>query len=61
MSKKILVAYASKYGSTTEIANKIGEVLTQAGHQVDVLSADQVKGLSAYQAIVLGSAVYYGR
>lgn len=61
MSKKILVAYASKYGSTTQIAKKIAEVLTQAGHNVDILSADQPKDISAYQAVILGSAVYYGR
>jgi len=27
MDKKVLVSYASKYGATAEIAEKIGEVL----------------------------------
>jgi menaquinone-dependent protoporphyrinogen oxidase len=60
MSDKVLVAYASKYGATKEIAEKIGLVLKEAGHAVDVLPADKVSGLAAYGAVVLGSAVYIG-
>jgi menaquinone-dependent protoporphyrinogen oxidase len=56
-----LVAYASKYGATAEIAEKIGEVLGQAGLKADVLPADKVGDLSPYGAVVLGSAVYIGR
>jgi menaquinone-dependent protoporphyrinogen oxidase len=58
---KILVAYASKHGSTGEIAQTIGESLRELGHQVDVFDVEAVKNISAYQAIVLGSAVYAGR
>lgn len=58
MSKKVLVAYATKYGATAEIAEKIGEVLSQTGNSVDVLPVKQVKDLDAYDAVILGSAVY---
>jgi menaquinone-dependent protoporphyrinogen oxidase len=61
MSKTVLIAYASKYGSTAEIAEKIGEVLRQDGLVVEVKAADSVKDLSPYQAVILGSAVYVGR
>lgn len=61
METGILVAYASKYGATAEIAEKIGEVLRQAGLSVDVRPADQVSDVSGYRAVVLGSAVYIGR
>jgi menaquinone-dependent protoporphyrinogen oxidase len=61
MDKQVLVAYATKYGATEEIAEKIGEVLRQAGLQVDVLPADRVGDLRAYKAVVLGSAVYIGQ
>jgi menaquinone-dependent protoporphyrinogen oxidase len=61
MNNQILIAYASKHGATTEIAEKIGEVLRQAGLSVDVLPADRVGDLSPYKAVVLGSAVYIGQ
>jgi menaquinone-dependent protoporphyrinogen oxidase len=57
----ILVTYASKYGATQEIARKIGEVLRQAGLQADILSVDSIRGLAAYKAVILGSAVYIGK
>ena len=61
MTNKILVAYATKYGATAGIAKKIGEVLTQAGLQVEVFPVKQVKDLDHYHAVVLGSATYIGR
>jgi menaquinone-dependent protoporphyrinogen oxidase len=61
MQKRVLVAYGTKYGATAEIAERIGEVLREAGLEVDVVRADRAGDLSAYQAVVLGSAVYIGR
>jgi menaquinone-dependent protoporphyrinogen IX oxidase len=37
MDIHVLVAYASKYGATKEIAEKIGQALRQAGVRADVL------------------------
>ena len=61
MDGKILVCYASKYGATKEIAEKIGEVLVRAGIQVDVVPVDRARDLNPYQAVILGSAVYMGQ
>jgi menaquinone-dependent protoporphyrinogen oxidase len=61
MEKKVLVAYASKYGATAEIAEKIGEVLQESGLTVDVVAADKAGDPSSYAAVVLGSAVYMGQ
>ena len=61
MDIRVLVAYATKYGATKEIAQRMGEVLRQAGFNADVLPVDRVKDLSPYKAIVVGSAVYVGR
>ena len=58
MATKVLVAYASKYGATAEIAEKIGEVLKQEGLQADVLPVKSIKNLGEYKAAVIGSAVY---
>jgi menaquinone-dependent protoporphyrinogen oxidase len=60
MNAKVLVAYASKYGSTREIAEKIGVVLKDAGFAVDVLPAERAADVASYRAVVLGSAVYIG-
>lgn len=60
MDTKILVAYASKYGATKEIAEKIGEVLRQEGLPAAVLPVDGIRDLTPYKAIILGSAVYIG-
>ena len=61
MEKNILVTYASKYGATKEMAQKIVEVLRQSGLQVDVLPVGGVRDLSRYGAVLLGSAVYVGK
>jgi len=61
MDTQILVAYATKYGATAEIAEKIGQVLRQAGLRTDVLPAKRVKDLTPYKAVILGSAVYIGQ
>jgi menaquinone-dependent protoporphyrinogen oxidase len=61
MDTQVLVAYATKYGATAEIAERIGQVLRQAGLATDVLPADRVGDLTPYAAVVLGSAVYIGR
>jgi len=60
MNTQVLVTYATKYGATAEIAEKIGQVLRQAGLHTDVLPVDRVSNLSSYKAVILGSAVYMG-
>ena len=61
MDNPVLVAYASKYGATAEIAEKIGSSLNQAGVPAQVLPADRVSDMAAYSGLILGSAVYIGR
>ena len=60
MIKKILLVYASKCGSTAEIANSMGKVLTEQGYGVDILSVDKVKSIDDYGAILAGSAIRVG-
>jgi menaquinone-dependent protoporphyrinogen oxidase len=57
---KILVAYASKHGSTTGIAEGIAARLRAADHEVDVGPVAEVADVGTYDAYVIGSAVYYG-
>ena len=57
MNDKILVTYASRAGSTAEIAQAIGKTLSQGGTQVEVLPMEDVKDPSVYRAVVAGSAI----
>jgi len=59
--KNVLVAYASKRGSTAEIARAIADKLRECGLSVECLSARDVHTIEPYDAVVLGSAVYVGR
>jgi len=60
---RILVATASRHGSTAEIGVEIGKALRGGvpGAAVDVLPAEQVSSVDEYDAVVLGSGVYMGR
>jgi menaquinone-dependent protoporphyrinogen oxidase len=58
MPMKVLVAYATKHGSTAEVAAAIGEVVRSAGNEVDVRLARDVQRLAGYDAVVLGSGLY---
>ena len=57
MTDKILVTYASRTGTTEGVAEAIGKTLTENGAQVDVLPMKDIKDLSAYRAVVAGSAI----
>lgn len=59
--QRVLVAHGSKYGSTAEIAEWVGDGLRASGLLVDVLPARQVESLDPYDAVVLGGALYAGR
>jgi len=56
---KILIAYASKCGSTGEIAVAIGDELNKGGFSVDVLPVQKVQSLEPYDSIVLGTALRF--
>lgn len=56
----MLVAYASKHGATKGIAESIAQTLREHGREADVGSVDAAEHLDAYEAVVLGSAIYYG-
>ena len=61
MEKRVLVTYASKYGSTGGVADAIGKELCSKGGATDVLMMGNVKNISSYQAVVIGSAIYKGK
>lgn len=58
MSASILVTYATKYGSTQEVAEVVAATLRECGLGVDVQPMRQVRSLDGYQAVVLGAPLY---
>ena len=57
----VLVAYGSKMGGTAEIAEAVGTRLTERGHAVILTDASSASDASAFDAVVIGSALYSGR
>lgn len=64
LQNTVLVAAASRHGSTAEIAARIGhrlsESLPYATWRVDVLDSDSIDSIEDHDAVVLGSAIYLG-
>ena len=58
---RVLVTSASRYGSTTAIADAIGRSLSARGLLVDVSPVSEAGDVSGYDAVVLGSGIYLGR
>jgi menaquinone-dependent protoporphyrinogen oxidase len=61
ISKKILIVYGTRAGSTAEVADFIGKTLAENGAVVDVKPAQNVRSLSGYCAVVIGSAIRAGQ
>ena len=61
MTTSILVAYATKKGSTREVAETIAVALGDHGLEAETVPAAEVADLDPYDAVVLGSALYTGR
>jgi menaquinone-dependent protoporphyrinogen oxidase len=58
VSARVLVAYASKLGSTRAIAEAMAQVLRDGGHDAVALPARDVRTVADYDAVILGSALY---
>lgn len=55
---EVLVAYATRYGSTTGVAERIASTLRHAGIHVSLRRADAVDTVSEYDAVIFGSPVF---
>lgn len=61
MSDSILVTYATRYGSTQEVADAIAATLRESGLQVDLQPMRKVQSLAGFRAIVMGAPLFIGR
>lgn len=61
MSDTILLAYATRYGSTAGVAESIAKLLREHGLAVDFRPVQGVSALLNYRAVVLGAPLYIGQ
>jgi menaquinone-dependent protoporphyrinogen oxidase len=61
MSNPVLVGYASRYGSTQDVAAAIAAGLREAGLAADVRPLREVRTLTEYSAVVLGAPLFMFR
>ena len=56
---RLLIVYASRYGATEEIADRISATLSQHGLEITAKQVQDARDLASYRAFVVGSATYY--
>jgi menaquinone-dependent protoporphyrinogen oxidase len=61
MDPMVLVTYATRRGSTEEVAQAIAEALREGGLAVEVLPLKEVRSLTNYSAVALAAALYMFR
>ncbi len=59
--KTVLIAYDSKHGSTGHCRRQIADVLCNCGYRVDISRARTVEDISPYDAVVVGSPIYWAK
>jgi menaquinone-dependent protoporphyrinogen oxidase len=61
MSASVLVAYATRYGSTQEVAEAVAATLRECELTVDIRPMREVRTLAGYSAVVLGAPLFMFR
>lgn len=61
MPASILVTYATRYGSTQEVAEAVAARLRERGQEADLQPVRKVQSLEGYGLVVLGAPLYIGR
>jgi menaquinone-dependent protoporphyrinogen oxidase len=61
MKPSVLVTFATRYGSTREVAQSIADTLKESGIEVDFQLIREVRSVEKYQAVVLGAPLYMFR
>jgi menaquinone-dependent protoporphyrinogen oxidase len=60
MFDHILIAYATRAGSTRDVAEEMANIVRKNGAHVDVKPVRDVKSLDGYDAVILGTAIRIG-
>lgn len=57
---RVLLTYATKYGSTAEVAQRIGEILASKGMEVKVADIKERPEVEGFDAAIVGAPVMMG-
>ncbi len=60
-SNKVLIVFASGFGSTADVAEVMAEELRSLDMEVEVQSADIARAPQVDEAVIIGSAIRYDR
>ncbi len=60
MNDRVLVTYATRCGSTAEVAEAIAAALAKRGLKADLIPVKEKPPLTGYKAVVIGSAIRMG-
>jgi len=58
MTTSVLVAYATRYGSTQQVAEAIAAALGESGLTVELKLLREVRSLERYRAVVMGAPLF---
>jgi len=61
MVSSVLIAFATRSGSTAEVAEAMAAALKEAGVPAEILAMSQVNSLTGREAVILGAPLYVGR
>ncbi|MFW9800893.1 MAG: flavodoxin domain-containing protein [Candidatus Thorarchaeota archaeon] len=64
MTRRVLVCYGSRYGSTAEVAQEMENVIKEHGGYVDLVDlrrGKKTQDLQSYDLVVIGSGIQAGR
>src|SRR4026209_374250 len=57
---RVRVGYASRFGSTRDIAHRIAAAIRKGGSDVEVRSVEDIPDVAPWDAVVFGGGVYDG-
>ena len=60
-TRRVLVAYATKHGTMSEVAQTVADELRMFGFEVDVQRTEEAADVTWYDAVIVGSALYMNR
>ena len=61
MKSSVLIAFATRSGTTAEVAEAIATAMKESGVPAEILAVSQVNSLTGREALILGAPLYIGR